>query len=184
MPMRPSLPLDPDIAQAAAQRMTDDFADQPRPNFLFDADGRPRPLSVDEPCSRTLMETLTQTYASLGGAVEPVSDSESSVGAATESCSQEEHRIQVVDPWERGVAEAECIIRLEDGRELEAVTDADGYIELPADYHGEVEILIEDQGYDVTEPTPSYGATPRHELYNDAHEDEEAYVTGQMIVHI
>jgi hypothetical protein len=177
------MPLDPEIADLAGRDMQAHYRNEPRPNFLFDADGGERPFSLEEPCSQAIFEQFVNLYAENGGEVEPVPAGEAEAGEPAATCPQSEHRVQIVDPWERGIADVNCTIRLEDGREISGVSDEEGYIALPEDCNGEVEIMIEDQPFDVIEETPFYSNFDQQEGYTIDDEEDE-HLNGQMVFRV
>ncbi len=179
MSLRPCMPLDPEIAETAGRDLEAQYRDEPRPNFLFDTDGEERPFSLEEPCSQAIFEHFVSLYAENGGEVEAVPVSDAETGESTATCPQSERRVQIVDPWERGIANVNCTIRLEDGREISGVSDGEGYIDLPEDYSGDVEMMIEDQPFDVIEEMPFYSSVHPQEGYTMDNEEDE-HLNGQM----
>jgi hypothetical protein len=182
MPMRPCQPVDPSIARTVARQMEQVYGDQPRPNFLFDADGQRRPLSADEPCSQAIFEQWVSLYAENGGEVEPVPRTETAADESAESCPYRQNRVQIVDPWERGVADAPYTVRLADGREISGRTDDQGYVDLPDDYQGDVELVMEDQPFDVIESAPGASTVDKQDGY--ARGDEDEHICGQMVFRV
>ena len=183
MSLRPCMPLDPEIADLAGSDMEAMYREAPRPNFLFDADGNERPFSIEEPCSQAIFEQFVSLYAENGGEVEPIPASDTQAGESAAECPESERRVQIVDPWERGIADVNCTIRLEDGREINAQTDAEGYIDLPQDYSGEVEMMIEDQPFDVIEERPFCSDVTQQEGYTIDDEEDE-HLNGQMVFRV
>ena len=94
MSERATRPLNKDAVKAADDDLYSKHADDPRPNALYDENGKRRPLDANDPDQADLRSEWMDSYKANGGETEPVDNTGSDPAQPVKPCRER----QRVDP--------------------------------------------------------------------------------------